>query len=76
MLDLSAGRQPGHRARAFLLRIWQLRTLGAILASLPIFALLHEQRSPPWMTAALVIYALGWPPLAWRMSRRSDQPRV
>lgn len=76
MLDLSSARPPRQRARVFLLRIWQLRTLCAALASLPVFAVLHEQQAPAWARVMLGLYTLAWPPLALLLSRRSEQPRL
>src|SRR6478735_10652825 len=55
-------------------RTYSLRVLGMGLASLPLFAVMHELQSPwpAWAWAALT--TLAWPHLAYVLARRSRDP--
>jgi diguanylate cyclase len=59
----------------FIGRMYRMRTLGLALAALPIASVLYENGASAWTWAALAFNVFAWSHIAYRLARRSRDPR-
>jgi len=55
-------------------KTYRVRTIGLIVAALPVTSVLAQQDAPGWLWAWMVICALLWPPIAYALTSRAEQP--
>lgn len=60
--------------RQFITLTHLTRTIGIALGALPVAAVLYLDHAGRWLWALLLINAIGWPHVAWWLSRRSAHP--
>ena len=58
----------------FITLTYRMRTLGLLLAMLPVAVVLHHLAAPPWQWALLMASALLWPQLAWLHASHAAKP--
>ena len=58
----------------FVTLTYRMRTLGLLLAMLPLATVLHRLAAPPWQWGLLMASGLLWPQLAWLYASRAAKP--
>jgi signal transduction histidine kinase len=55
-------------------QVFRLRVLGLVAGAFGVSTVLWQQRAPAWMWLTLAFNVLVWPPLAYWLARRSEDP--
>lgn len=62
------------KRRQIIRRSYRVRMIGLIAGALPISSVLAQQDAPDWLWGWMVICALLWPPVAYALTSRAEQP--